>query len=233
MVGLGGAGLEVRIHDHVDERDQELVLVANGRNLMVGIEDFGLVQAEGFHNVLVGVGVNRLFKGLAQQELTTLGGRDVAVSPQGDVVRRQGVGRHKETQVALDDAALVFRKTVGIFPEGDVAVHVHFLRHPVVGTSGQILFPGPLVLERNELVDVGLPIDDALVRRIHATHARSAGLCGGRASRCCRHGGGLNRGKRGGNTSRAVLQNARSQNGLCGLERFVPGQHKKFPVLKL
>ena len=50
--------------------------------------------------------------------------------------------------------------------------HVHFLRHPVVGAGGEVLLPGPLVLERHQLVDVGLAVDDALVGGLDAARGR-------------------------------------------------------------
>jgi hypothetical protein len=155
----------------VDERDQELVLVADRLDFVVGVEDFAFVQAQRLDDVLVGVGVDGFFKGLAQQELAALGRRDVAVGAQHDVVGGQRVGGDEEAQVALDDAALVFGQAVGVFPQRDVARHVHFLRHPVVGAGGQVFFPGPLVLERHQLVDVGLAVDDALVGGVHAALA--------------------------------------------------------------
>jgi len=80
----------------------------------------------------------------------------------------------EEAKVALDHAALIFGQTVGVFPQGDVTVHVHFLRHPVIGAGGQIFFPSPFVFEGHQLVDVGLTVDDALVSSIHA-----AWRCGG------------------------------------------------------
>jgi hypothetical protein len=63
---------------------------------------------------------------------------------------------------------LMMRRSSSVRPFGsfhvrDVARHVHFLRHPVVGAGGEVLLPGPLVLERHQLVDVGLAVDDALV----------------------------------------------------------------------
>ena len=112
--------------------------------------------------------MNGFFKGLAQQELAALRRCNVAISAQRDVVGCQRIGGYKETQVALDQPALVFGQTVGVFPECDVAGHVDFLRHPVVGASGEVFFPGPFVFERHQLVDVGLAIDDALVCCIHA-----------------------------------------------------------------
>ena len=51
----------------------------------------------------------------------------------------------------------------GSFHSCDVAAHVDFLRHPVVGAGGDVLLPGPLVLEGHQLVDVGLGVDDLLV----------------------------------------------------------------------
>jgi len=162
------ARFEVRVHDGVNERNQELVFVADGLNFVVRVEDFAFVQAQRLSDVLVGVGVNGFFKGLAQQELAALRRRDVAVGAQSDVVGSQRVGCHKEAQVALDQAALVFCQTVGVFPERYVAGHVDFLRHPVVGASGEVFFPGPFVFEGHQLVDVGLAVDDALVSCVHA-----------------------------------------------------------------
>src|SRR6185437_6907099 len=62
-----------------------------------------------------------------------------------------------------DDAPLVLGQAGRVFPQADVAAHVDFLRHPVVGAGGEIFLPGPLVLEGHQLVDVGLGVDDALV----------------------------------------------------------------------
>ena len=162
------ARFEVRVHDGVNERNQELVFVADGLNFVVRVEDFAFVQAQRLSDVLVGVGVNGFFKGLAQQELAALRRSDVTVSAQSDVVGGQGIGGDEETQVALDQSALVFCQTVGVFPERNVACHVDFLRHPVVGASGEIFLPGPFVFEGHQLVDVGLAIDDALVGCIYA-----------------------------------------------------------------
>ena len=95
----------------------------------------------------------------------------MAVGAQHDVVGGQRVGRDEEAEVALDDAALVFGQSVRVFPQRDVARHVHLLRHPVVGAGGQVFFPGPLVLERDQLVDVGLAVDDAFVCSVDALRA--------------------------------------------------------------
>jgi hypothetical protein len=129
--------VERRIVDDFDERDQELVLVADRRDLVVGVEDFLLVQAQRFHNVLVGMGVDRLFECLAQQVLAAFRRRDVAVGTQHDVVGGQRVGGHEEAQVVLDDASLVFGQAVRVLPQFDVALHVHFL-----ASSGSRSRPG-------------------------------------------------------------------------------------------
>jgi hypothetical protein len=155
--------VEVRIHDRFDERDQELVLVADRGDFVVRVEDLALVEAERLDDVLVRVRVDRFLERLAQQELAALGGGDVAVRAEDDVVGGQRIGRHEEAEVALDDAALVFGQTVRVLPKRDVARHVHLLRHPVVGTRGEVFLPRPLVLERHQLVDVGLAVDDALL----------------------------------------------------------------------
>ncbi len=143
---------------------------------MIRVEDFALVETERLDDVLVRVRVDRLFERLAQQELAALGRRDVAIGAEHDVVGGERVGRDEEAEVALDDAALVFGQAVRVFPQGDVARHVHFLRHPVVGATGQILFPRPLVLERHQLIDVGLAVDDALVGDIDARFASAAAM---------------------------------------------------------
>jgi len=37
----------------------------------------------------------------------------------------------------------------------------------VVGAAGQVLVAGPFVLERDQLVDIGLAVDDALVLGVY------------------------------------------------------------------
>ncbi len=175
-VGLGRAGLEERIGEHVDEGDQEVVLVADALHFLVRSEDLALVQSQRFGDVLVGVRVDRLLERLAQQVLAALGRGDVAIRPEHDVVGGQRIRGHEEAEVALHDEPLVIGQPVGVFPQGDVAVHVHFLRHPVVGAAGEVLLPRPLVLERNQLVHVRLGVDDAFVLRAHAREGLDLGL---------------------------------------------------------
>ena len=163
--------LNLRVGQRVDERDQEVILVADALHLLVRGEDLALVQAQDLGDVLVGVRVDRLLERLAQQVLAALGRGDVAVRPQHDVVGGERIGRHEEAEVALHDQPLVIGQPLRVLPQGDVAVHVHFLRHPVVGAAGQVLLPGPLVLERHQLVYVRLRVDDALVFGADATEA--------------------------------------------------------------
>lgn len=234
LIVLGRAGLERRIGQRVDERDQELVLVADRRHLVVRIEDLGLVQAQRFHDVLIRVRVDRLFKRLAQQVLAAFRRGDLAVGAQHDVVGGQRVGRHEKAQVALDDAALVFGQTVRVFPQGDVARHVDFLRHPVVRAAGEVLFPRPLVLERHQLVDVGGAVDDALVGGVHAAVAlRGSGVrivaedarAGGGSGRRGQHAALVG----GGGLQLRLVHRLRCSLRLCGrFDVVVPAQHRCF-----
>ena len=169
------SGVPVRndgIGQRVDERDQELVLVADARDLVIGVEHLALVEPQALDDVLVGVGVDRLLERLAQQVLPALRRGDVAVGAEHDVVRRQRVRRDEEAEVALDEAPLVLGQPVRVLPQRDVAAHLDFLRHPVIGARGEVLLPRPLVLERHQLVDVGLAVDDALVGDVDAPQFR-------------------------------------------------------------
>ena len=133
---------------------------------MIGVENLAFVETQTFDNVLVGVGMDRLFEGLAQQILAALRRRDMAVGAEHDIVGGQRVGGDEKAEIALDDTALVFGQTVRIFPKRDVAAHLDFLRHPVVGTGREVFVPGPFVLERHQLVDVGTAVDDPFVGNI-------------------------------------------------------------------
>ena len=172
----GGAGLEFGVGQRVDEGDEEFILVADGFDLVIGVEDFAFVQAQRFDDVLVGVGVDGFFKRLAQQVLAALGRGDVAIGAEHDVVGGERIGGDEEAEVALDQTALVFGERGGVFPLRDVAAHVHFLRHPVVGARIQVFLPRPFVFEGNELIHVRGAVDDALVGGPYAL----AFGCGGR-----------------------------------------------------
>jgi hypothetical protein len=219
--------MEVRIHDRRDERDQELVLVADRLDLVVGVEDLALVEAERLDDVLVGVGVDRLLERLAQQELAALRRRDVAVGAEDDVVGGERIGGDEEAEIPLDDPALVVGQAVRILPGRDVARHVHFLRHPVVGAGGEVLLPRPLVLERHQLVDVGGAVDDPLVGGLDAARDRRRGRC--RSGRPLRRNAdrlGAERGRR----NRRRRSGDRAGRGACGVNVlggsvFFPNQH--------
>ena len=135
---------------------------------MVHVEDLAFIHAQRLDAVLIGVGVDRLFEGLTQDVLAALGVGDQAVHGQHQVVGDQTVGGGEEAEVALDDAALVFGQAVCALPQGDVGGHVDLLRHPVVGTTVEVLLPGPFVLERHQLVEVGAGVDHLLVADLYA-----------------------------------------------------------------
>ena len=67
---------------------------------------------------------------------------------------QQYLGAIRRSQIALNDATLVFSQTIGIFPKRDIAVHIDLLRHPVVCATSQILLPSPLVLKWHQLVHI-------------------------------------------------------------------------------
>ncbi|SAM33530.1 hypothetical protein BN1864_LIB5394:03577 [Pseudomonas sp. 1 R 17] len=129
---------------------------------MVHVEDLAFIHGQRFDAVLVGVGVDRFFEGLAQDVLAALRVGDQAVHGQDQVIGDQGVGGGEEAEVAHDDAAFVVGQAFGVFPQGDVGGHVDLLRHPVVGAAVEVLLPGPVVLEGHELVEVGAAVDHAL-----------------------------------------------------------------------
>src|SRR5207248_10382596 len=113
---------------------------------------------------------------------------NVATGPDDDVTRREAIGSYEEAQIALDHAPLVLGQAVRVFPQGDVATHIDFLRHPVIRAGGEVFFPRPFVFERHELIDVGARVDDALVLDAHAAVAVSGGIAllrksGGRGRR--------------------------------------------------
>src|SRR5690606_33068904 len=107
-------------------------------------------------------------------------------------------------------------------PERDVARHVDLLRHPVVGASGQVFFPGPFVFERHQLIDVGGAVDDALVG---GAHALGGAVVGG----CARGGGRRHRG-RGQGRRRRLGRAGRLRVGGGG---FVPVQHDVIPLFRV
>ncbi len=163
---------ELGVGQGVDEGNEELVLVADGGDLVIGVEDLAFIEAYGFDDVLIGVGVDGFLEGLAQQILAALGVGDVAIGSQHDIVGGKRIGRGEKAEVALDDETLVIGQAIGVFPHRDVARHVHFLRHPVIRAGGEVFIPGPFVFERDELVDIDTAVDDALV---FGAHPRSGG----------------------------------------------------------
>ena len=162
LVGFDSTGLELRIRDRAGVFQAPGGFFGNRRDLVVHVEDLAFIHGQRFDAVLVGVGVDRLFEGLAQDVLAALRVGDQAVNSQYQVVGDQGVGSREEAQVAHHDAAFVVGQAFRVFPEGDVGGHVDFLRHPVVCATVQVFLPRPVVLERHELVEVGAAVDHHL-----------------------------------------------------------------------
>ncbi len=158
-----GAGVEGGVGEVLGVLDRPGCLLGDGGHLAIHVEELALVEAEAFHDVLEGVGVDGLFEGLAQKVLAALGVGEVAVDREDDVVGDEGLGGGEEAEVALDGAALVGGETVGALPERDVGLHGDLGRHPVVVAAGEILLPGPAILEGKKLVDVGAAVDHGLV----------------------------------------------------------------------
>ncbi|CRM09664.1 hypothetical protein [Pseudomonas sp. 31 E 6] len=161
FVGVDGAGFELGVGDRAGVFQAPRGLFSHRWDLVVHVEDLAFIHGQRFDAVLVGVGVDRFFEGLAQDVLAALRVGDQAVHGQHQVVGDQRVGGGEEAQVAHDDAAFVVGEAFGVFPQGDVGGHVDLLRHPVVGAAVEVLLPGPVVLEGHELVEVGAAVDHA------------------------------------------------------------------------
>ena len=160
---LGGVGLESIVHEGGGEGHLEGVLVVDRVHLMVHVEDLALVEREALHDVLEGVGVDRLLECLTQHVLAGFGVGDVLEDREHDIVAHETLGGAEETEVAHDDLTLLCRELVG-FPELDVALHGDLIRHPVVGATLVVVIPGPRVLEGHELIDINLvAVDETLL----------------------------------------------------------------------
>ena len=71
---------------------------------------------------------------LPQDRLTKTNRYAVAsVHTQTFIVRCQRIGSDEETEITFDDSTLIFGQPIRVFPCRDVARHVDFLRHPVIG----------------------------------------------------------------------------------------------------
>jgi hypothetical protein len=123
-------------------------LVGDRWHLAVHVEQLALVEAKAFHDVLEGVGMDRLLERLPQQILPAFRVGQVPIDGEHDVVRHQALGRREEAEIALDHAPLVLGQAVARFPQRDVGLHGNLGRHPVIVAAGQVFLPGPAVFER-------------------------------------------------------------------------------------
>jgi hypothetical protein len=164
----GRVRAEVRLKNVTGEFHFKGVLVPNGIHLVVHVENFALVQRERLTNVVERVGVNGFLEGLSQQILARLGIGDVLENGEHDVVSHEAFRGAEETEVAHDDLAFIGGEFVG-FPKLNVLLHRHLGGHPMIGAAIEVMFPGPLVFERHELVDVHrLAVQEAFVLRVDA-----------------------------------------------------------------
>ena len=122
-------------------------------DLVVHVEDLALIEGERFDNVVERVGVDRLFKRLTEEILPDFGIGDVFENGQDDVVTHKAFGGTEEAEVSHDHEFFIGAECVG-FPKFDVFSHGNFCRHPVVSTAVEVVFPGPVVFEGHELVDI-------------------------------------------------------------------------------
>lgn len=89
FVGVDGAGFELRIGDRTGVFQAPGCLFGDRRDLVVHVEDLAFIHGQRFDAVLVGVGVDRFFEGLAQDVLAALRVGDQAVHGQYQVVGNQ------------------------------------------------------------------------------------------------------------------------------------------------
>jgi hypothetical protein len=103
------------------------------------------------------MGMDGLFEGLAQQELPALRCRDVAAVTASDVVGGLSESAVTETRVTLTMRRSSSSQAVRVFPQRDVARHVHFLRHQWLAQLANV-FSQAAALEQHQLVDVSHPL---------------------------------------------------------------------------
>ncbi len=135
----------------------------NGRDFPVHIVYFCLIQTQGFHTVLVRMGMQGFLKGLSQQVLPAFGIGNVTVYGEDEIISHQGIGWGEESQVTFDNDAFVAGQPLRIFPQSNIGIHIDFLWHPVIGAAIQVFLPGPFVFERYELIEIGPAVDHLLV----------------------------------------------------------------------
>ncbi len=136
-------------------------LLVNLRHHAVAVVNLELVQAQGFDAVLISPGMHRFFIDLARLVDLQLGGGHLFHHRQADVAHGQDIARSEVGEHALIDVALLQGELVLVILH--ILGHVDVQRRPVVLVGVEKEFPGPRVLERRQLVDIGLAIDDPLI----------------------------------------------------------------------
>jgi len=187
---FGGVGGKALLHDGGGEGHLEGILVVNGIDLVVHVEDLTLIKRKALDDVLEGVGMDRLLEGLAEHVLTGLGIGDMLEDRKHDVIPDKALSGAEEAEIPHDDLALVCRELIGL-PEFDVALHRDLIRHPVVGAALGVVIPGPGVLQGHQLVDINLfAVDQTFLIGIDPLGEVVEG-CGSIGRGAAGHGGGF------------------------------------------
>ena len=109
------------------------------------------------------------FKCLTQQVLTTLGIGNMTENRKHQVVTNKAFSSRKEPKVTHDDHTFIIGKLIRL-PDFNILGHRYFCGHPVVSTPIEIVFPGPMVLQWHQLVNIDLiAVNQAFVPSVNAT----------------------------------------------------------------
>ncbi len=92
----------------------ELVFVVDRVDLIVHVEHFALVEVERLDDVEESVGVDRFFKGLAEEILPHFRIGDVLEDREHDVIADQALCCAEKAQVAHDDAPFICAEAYSI-----------------------------------------------------------------------------------------------------------------------
>jgi len=123
LVRLWRSRLEIPVVKVLRVLQRPRRLVRDRRHFSIHVEQLALIEAKAFDDVLEGVRMYRLFKGLPQQILTAFRIGQVPVDRQHNVVGNETLGCCEESEVALDRATFVLGEAVARFPKCDVGLH--------------------------------------------------------------------------------------------------------------
>ena len=85
-----------------------------------------------------------------------------------DVITHQTLGCTEEAEITHNNLPLISTELVG-FPQLNILLHRHLIRHPLVFTAVEIMFPGPVIFDGHQLINIhGFAVDQAFVIHINA-----------------------------------------------------------------